>query len=301
MEFLSYVREHGYLPMPMLKQLCEVVKEILVEENTVQPVSSPVNICGDIHGQYSDLLELFKTGGDIPDHRYIFMGDYVDRGYASCEVFQLLLCLKLCYPDKITLLRGNHESREITRVYGFYFEITHKYDSTEPWTWCTEVFDYLGVAALVDNKILCIHGGLSPSISTIDQIRTVNRLQEVPACGAFCDLLWSDPEYTDGFHESPRGAGYIFGESAVNQFTETNGLELICRAHQMVQQGFQYMFSRNNLVTVWSAPNYCYRCENVASVLLLDNNLNRTFKVFKENKEEQDKESQSSSYSFFSF
>ncbi len=144
----------------------------------------------------------------------------------------------------------------------------------------------------MDNKILCIHGGLSPSISTIDQvrvvrirdtqIRTVNRLQEVPACGAFCDLLWSDPEYTDGFHESPRGAGYIFGESAVNQFTETNGLELICRAHQMVQQGFQYMFSQNNLVTVWSAPNYCYRCENVASVLLLDNNLNRTFKVFKE-------------------
>lgn len=105
---------------------------------------------------------------------------------------------------------------------------------------------------------------------------------EIPSSGAFCDLLWSDPEITDGFRDSPRGAGYIFGEAPVNEFTATNGLELICRGHQMIQQGFQYMFSQNNLVTVWSAPNYCYRCENVASVLLLDEGLNRTFRMFKE-------------------
>lgn len=174
------------------------------------------------------------------------------------------------YPDKITLLRGNHECREITRVYGFYNEVTQKYDSSEPWVWCTEVFDYLGLAAvleyskdhfqLVDNRILCIHGGLSPEIATIDQIRTLNRLQEVPPTGCFSDLLWSDPDNVDGFQESPRGAGYLFGENPVNivsnrefaemQFNEVNGLELICRAHQMVQQGFQYMFSKNNLITV---------------------------------------------------
>ena len=107
-------------------------------------------------------------------------------------------------------------------------------------------------------------------------------MQEVPASGSLCDLLWSDPEYVEGFQESSRGAGYVFGEEPVNQFTETNGLELVRRAHQMVQQGFQYMFSHHNLVTVWSAPNYCYRCENVASILSLDECLNRTFLVFKE-------------------
>ena len=97
-----------------------------------------------------------------------------------------------------------------------------------------------------------------------------------------CDLLWSDPDYVDNYQESPRGAGYLFGENVVNQFNEMNGLELICRAHQMVNQGFMYMFSRKNLVTVWSAPNYCYRCENIASILSLDAHLNRTFLVFKE-------------------
>ncbi|KNB45025.1 phytochrome-associated serine threonine protein phosphatase [Blastocystis sp. subtype 4] len=206
------------------------------------------------------------------------------------------------YPDRITLLRGNHECREITRIYGFYAEIIQKYDSTEPWVWCTDVFDYLGIAALVDNRVLCIHGGLSPDIATIDQIRTLNRLQEVPPTGCYSDLLWSDPDNVDGFQQSPRGAGYLFGEDPVNVFNEVNGLELICRAHQMVQQGFEYMFSKKNLITVWSAPNYCYRCDNVASILQLDEGLNRTMLIFKENKEKQQKESQSgSSFPFFSF
>lgn len=208
------------------------------------------------------------------------------------------------YPDKITLLRGNHETREITRIYGFYCEISHKYKSPDPWTWFTEVFDYLGVAAVHSSSLLplflarrqshplhprwsfSLHQHNRPSKKTLDfchsKIRTIPRTEEIPSSGPFSDLVWSDPDNVDRFRESPRGAGFVFGESAVNQFTETNGLELICRAHQMVQQGFQYMFSRSNLVTVWSAPNYCYRCENVASVLMLDENLNRTFKVFRE-------------------
>lgn len=110
----------------------------------------------------------------------------------------------------------------------------------------------------------------------------LNRLQEIPNEGPICDLLWSDPEHVAHFRESPRGAGYLFGESAVNEFNEVNGLELICRGHQMVMQGFQYWFSQHNLVTVWSAPNYCYRCENIASILTLDNQLNQTFRIFKE-------------------
>lgn len=166
--WLETVKGGGVLPERDLRILCEKVKEILIEESNVQPVSAPVTICGDIHGQFHDLLELFNKGGEIPNTRYIFMGDFVDRGYNSVETFQLLLCLKLKYPAHITLLRGNHETRQITTVYGFYDETIRKYGNANPWKYCTEVFDYLGIGAVVEGKIFCIHGGLSPEIKTLD-------------------------------------------------------------------------------------------------------------------------------------
>lgn len=177
-----------------IKILCDRVKEILMEESNVVPVTAPVIICGDIHGQFYDLLELFQQGGDIPDKRYVFMGDYVDRGYNSVETLLLLLAYKLKYPGYITLLRGNHESRAICSTYGFYEEINRKYGNTNSWKYFNEIFDYLPIGALVEGKIFCIHGGLSPLISTVDQIRLLKRNQEVPHEGAFCDLLWSDPD-----------------------------------------------------------------------------------------------------------
>ena len=177
-----------------IKQLCEKAKEILVEESNVQPVQAPVNVCGDIHGQFFDLLELFKQGGELPDKNYIFIGDFVDRGYNSVETFQLLLCLKVKYPHLITLLRGNHESRLITQVYGFYEEINQKFGNINVWKYCTDVFDYLPIGALIEGKILCIHGGLSPQLKTIDQMRVIDRKQEIPHEGPFADLMWSDPE-----------------------------------------------------------------------------------------------------------
>lgn len=151
-------------------------------------------VCGDIHGQFYDLKELFKVGGDVPETNYLFMGDFVDRGYYSVETFLLLLALKVRYPDRITLIRGNHESRQITQVYGFYDECLRKYGSTDVWRYCTEIFDYLSLSAIIDGKIFCVHGGLSPSIQYLDQIRTIDRKQEVPHDGPMCDLLWSDPE-----------------------------------------------------------------------------------------------------------
>jgi len=262
-----------------MKQLCEMVKELLIEESNVQPVCSPVTICGDIHGQFYDLLELFRTGGELPDTNYIFMGDFVDRGYYSLETFTLLLALKAKYPDKITLLRGNHESRQITQVYGFYDECQNKYGNANAWRYCTQVFDYLTLAAVIDNRILCVHGGLSPDIRTLDQIRTIRRNQEIPHEGSFCDLMWSDPEEIETWQISPRGAGWLFGSKATAEFSHLNKLELICRAHQLVQEGYKYMFNEG-LVTVWSAPNYCYRCGNVASILAIDKDLRRDFKIF---------------------
>lgn len=284
--WIAKVRKCEYLPEEDVRALCEYVKEILIEESNVHPVPAPVTVCGDIHGQFHDLLELFRTGGEMPSTNYIFMGDFVDRGYYSLETWLMLLLLKARYPANITLLRGNHESRQITQVYGFYDECQRKYGNGNVWKYSTEVFDYLTVAALIEGKVLCVHGGLSPDLRTIDQVRTIDRRQEIPHEGAFCDLMWSDPEDIETWSISPRGAGWLFGRKVTAEFNHLNGLELICRAHQLVQEGYKYMFPEQNLVTVWSAPNYCYRCGNVAAILSFDDKLNRDFKMFKEDQAE---------------
>jgi serine/threonine-protein phosphatase 6 catalytic subunit len=163
-----------------VRSLCNRVKELLFEESNVQETQAPVTICGDIHGQFFDVLELFKVGGELPQTRYIFIGDFVDRGYNSVETIELLFCYKVKFPKEILLLRGNHESRQITTVYGFYDEIIKKYGCSTPWKYFNEAFDYLPLGALVDGRILCIHGGLSPEIKTIDQMRTIDRKMEIP-------------------------------------------------------------------------------------------------------------------------
>ncbi|KAJ1657728.1 Protein phosphatase methylesterase 1 [Dispira simplex] len=283
-EWLEHVRQCQYLPEPDIKRLCDIVKELHMEESNVQPVSSPVTVCGDIHGQFWDLLELFRVSGELPTTNYIFMGDFVDRGYYSLETLTLLLVLKAKYPDKITLLRGNHESRQITQVYGFYDECQQKYGNANVWKYCCQVFDYLTLAAIVDGRVLCVHGGLSPDFRTLDQMRIIQRCQEIPHEGPFCDLMWSDPEDVGTWGISPRGAGWLFGDKVTNEFNYINNLTLIARAHQLVQEGFKFMFPDKNLVTVWSAPNYCYRCGNVASVLHIDPSLevnDQSFTIFK--------------------
>lgn len=294
-EWLERLRHAGdrpdLMPERLLKIACHRLREILIEENNVQPVQLPVVICGDLHGQYFDLLELFNIGGPVPEKNYIFMGDFVDRGYNSVETFQLLLLLKLRWPSAITLLRGNHESRQITQVYGFYDECLRKYGNENPWKYCTEVFDYLTLSAIVENSIFCVHGGLSPQVKLLDQVRVINRVQEIPHEGPFGDLVWSDPADIQSWAVSPRGAGWLFGERPTEHFNRLNGLSLIARAHQLVQEGYKYMFTDSQqckddktglLVTVWSAPNYCYRCGNVASILDIDEKGHREFRIFKE-------------------
>lgn len=242
-----------------VKTLCNKAREMLIKDGNVLQVQSPVTVCGDLHGQFFDLKEIFKIGGEIPETNYLFLGDLVDRGYYSVETFLLLLALKVRYPNRITIIRGNHESRQITQVYGFYDECLRKYGTATVWTYCTDVFDYLSIAAIIDGETFCVHGGLSPSIQCIDHIRALDRIQEVPHDGPFCDLLWSDPEDDQtGWGMSPRGAGYLFGSDVVAQFNSTNGIDVVCRAHQLVMEGYKWHFDKT-LLTVWSAPNYCYR------------------------------------------
>lgn len=278
-KWIEMAKDCKYLPENDLKKLCDIVLEYLIEESNVHPVQTPVTVCGDIHGQYYDLQELFRTGGHPLDTNYIFMGDFVDRGHYSLETLTQLLLFKAKYPTKITLLRGNHESRQITQVYGFYDECMTKYGNANPWKQCCKVFDFLTIAAVIDECILCVHGGLSPEIKSLDQIRLIERDQEIPNKGAFCDLVWSDPEDIDSWAISPRGAGWLFGAKVVNEFNELNGLNLICRAHQLVQEGHKYWFDES-LVTVWSAPNYCYRCGNIASILSFTDSHTKEAKKF---------------------
>eukprot|EP00188_Purpureofilum_apyrenoidigerum_P003217 Plantae.Rhodophyta-Purpureofilum_apyrenoidigerum.ctg3309.p1 GENE.Plantae.Rhodophyta-Purpureofilum_apyrenoidigerum.ctg3309~~Plantae.Rhodophyta-Purpureofilum_apyrenoidigerum.ctg3309.p1 ORF type:complete len:316 (-),score=37.75 Plantae.Rhodophyta-Purpureofilum_apyrenoidigerum.ctg3309:1852-2799(-) len=262
-----------------VKALCQRAQNILMEESNVQKVNCPVTVCGDIHGQFHDLLELFRIGGLCPDTNYLFMGDYVDRGYYSVETVTALVCLKVRYPHRVTILRGNHESRQITQVYGFYDECLRKYSNSNVWKYFTDMFDHLPLTALVENTIFCLHGGLSPSIDTLDQIRALDRVQEVPHEGPMCDLLWSDPDDRCGWGISPRGAGYTFGQDISDQFNHTNNVTLIARAHQLVMEGYNWCHDRN-VVTIFSAPNYCYRCGNQAAIMELDENKNYTFLQF---------------------
>jgi serine/threonine-protein phosphatase 2A catalytic subunit len=268
-QYLQDLYDRKKLSEDSVKHLCEKAKEILSGESNVKEIQPPVTICGDIHGQFYDLLEVFRIGGKLPDTNYLFLGDYVDRGYYSLESVTLVVALKVRYPERITLLRGNHESRQITQVYGFYDECLRKYGSANVWKYFTDLFDYLPMTALIAGKIFCPHGGLSPSIDTLDDARVLDRVQEIPHEGAMCDLVWSDPDDRCGWGISPRGAGYTFGQDVTEQFNHNNGLDLIARAHQLVMEGYQWAHSRG-VITIFSAPNYCYRCGNQAAIMEVD-------------------------------
>ena len=178
--WISKLLECKHLSESEVQELCLKARDILSKEQNVQPVRCPVTVCGDIHGQFHDLQELFRIGGSPPDTNYLFMGDYVDRGYNSVETVSLLVALKVRYRDRVTILRGNHESRQITQVYGFYDECLRKYGNANVWKYFTDLFDYLPLTALIEKQIFCLHGGLSPSIDTLAHIMDQDRIQEVP-------------------------------------------------------------------------------------------------------------------------
>ncbi|KAL0349168.1 UNVERIFIED_CONTAM: Serine/threonine-protein phosphatase PP1 [Sesamum angustifolium] len=238
------------------------------------------NSNGDIHGQYSDLLRLFEYGGLPSECNYLFLGDYVDRGKQSLETICLLLAYKIKYPENFFLLRGSHECISINRTYGFYDECKQRFN-VRLWKVFNDCFNCLPVAALIDDKILCMHGGLSPDLHDLDQIRSLQRPTDVPEAGLLCDLLWSDPSRdVQGWGMNDRGISYTFGADKVSEFLLMHDLDLICRAHQVVEDGYEF-FADRQFVTIFSAPNYCGVFENAGAIMSLDETLMCSFLILK--------------------
>lgn len=268
-----------HLPEASCAKLCKRARDILMEEANVTSVRSPVTVVGDIHGQWYDMQEMFEIAGKVPETNFLFLGDFVDRGYYSLECVSLVIALKVRYPKRIYFVRGNHESRQITQVYGFYDECLRKYGNANVWKFFTDLFDYYPLTGLVEKAIFCPHGGISPQLDTLDNILALDRIQEVPHEGPMCDIVWSDPDERTGWGISPRGAGYTWGQDLSEQYNHTNGLTLIARAHQLVMEGYAWQHDKN-VVTIFSAPNYCYRCGNQAAVMELDEHLEYSFLQF---------------------
>ncbi|KAI4372285.1 hypothetical protein MLD38_010532 [Melastoma candidum] len=263
-----------------IRQLCINSRHIFSSQPTLLQLNAPIKICGDIHGQFHDLLRLFECGGYPPAATYLFLGDYVDRGKHSLETICLLLAYKIRYPEEVFLLRGNHEDAKINRIYGFYDECKRRFN-VRLWKIFTECFNCFPVAATIDEKILCMHGGLSPELENLDQIRQIARPTEVPDNGLLCDLLWSDPSpNVNGWADSDRGVSCTFGVDKVIEFLDKNDLDLICRGHQVVEDGYEF-FAKRRLVTIFSAPNYGGEFDNAGALLSVDNNLLCAFQILK--------------------
>ncbi|CAF0758710.1 unnamed protein product [Rotaria sordida] len=259
--------------------------KLLRQEKTMIDVEAPITVCGDVHGQYFDLMKLFEVGGSPATTRYLFLGDYVDRGYFSIECVLYLWSMKILYPTTFFLLRGNHECRHLTEYFTFKTECKIKY-TERVYNACMEAFDCLPLAALMNGQFLCVHGGLSPEIHTLEDIKRLDRFKEPPPYGPMCDLLWSDPLEDYGLertteqysHNTVRGCSYFYSYIACCDFLQNNQLLSIIRAHEAQDAGYR-MYKKcqstgfPSLITIFSAPNYLDVYNNKAAILKYENNV----------------------------
>lgn len=279
------VNENPQNPVILSKKEIRALINAAKVEISSQPVFlelvPPVIVCGDIHGQFTDLLRIFAKCGDPSNSNYLFLGDYVDRGPQSVNTICLLLLYKIKYPQNFFLLRGNHESSTINRQYGFYEECKKNYD-IKVWEWFNELFDWFPISAIIDSRILCTHGGISPSLKSVTQLKRIKRPCQVPESGLICDLLWSDPDNNcDSFNDNDRGTSYVYGFRSVEEFLEKSELELMVRAHQAIFNGYDFPFApHKNVVTVFSAPNYRGEYGNDGAVMTVNNHLVCKFVIF---------------------
>ncbi|KAI0473704.1 Metallo-dependent phosphatase-like protein [Xylariaceae sp. FL0804] len=260
--------------------ICQRARECFLSQPALLELDAPVKIVGDVHGQYTDLIRMFEMCGFPPTSNYLFLGDYVDRGKQSLETILLLLCYKLKFPENFFLLRGNHECANVTRVYGFYDECKRRCN-VKIWKTFIDCFNTLPIASIVAGKIFCVHGGLSPALSHMDDIRNIARPTDVPDYGLLNDLLWSDPADMDADWEAnERGVSYCFNKKVITDFLATHDFDLVCRAHMVVEDGYEF-FNDRVLVTVFSAPNYCGEFDNWGAVMSVSGELLCSFELLK--------------------
>jgi len=265
-----------------IRDICVAVRDIFMRQPALLELEAPLRICGDTHGQFWDLLRIFEFGGFPPEASYLFLGDYVDRGQHGIECILLLFCYKIKHPVNFFLLRGNHECAWVNKEYGFYDEVKKRY-SIRLWKSMVDVFNCMPCVAIIEDKIFCCHGGISPELLSLEQIHKIARPTDIPDAGLLCDLLWADPDpdviVAGGWAENDRGVSYTFGKEAVSKFLKRFGLDLICRAHQVVQDGYNFEFDRR-VVTVFSAPNY-QNMDNAGGIMTVDEQLMCSFKILK--------------------
>ncbi|XP_024632405.1 serine/threonine-protein phosphatase BSL3 isoform X2 [Medicago truncatula] len=280
------VRRQFFLDCNEIADLCDSAERIFSSEPSVLQLSAPIKIFGDLHGQFGDLMRLFdeygapSTAGDIAYIDYLFLGDYVDRGQHSLETITLLLALKVEYPTNVHLIRGNHEAADINALFGFRIECIERMGERDGiWTWhrINRLFNWLPLAALIEKKIICMHGGIGRSINHIEQIENIQRPIPMEAGSiVLMDLLWSDPTENDsveGLRPNARGPGLVtFGPDRVMEFCNNNDLQLIVRAHECVMDGFE-RFAQGHLITLFSATNYCGTANNAGAILVLGRDL----------------------------
>ena len=271
---LSQASDSLALPPIKAREISDVlmkVEAIFKNEPVMLELPSPITVVGDLHGHFLDLIRIFKEYGMPPSRNYLFLGDYVDRGEFSTETVTLLFCLKILYPNNVYLIRGNHEFDALCKNGGFFEELGDIYGNTDLYPKFLEAFSYMPISAIIDKNILCIHGGLGPSLYSTQQLkqlkRPINEFEEDSILGS---ILWSDPKDTcDNYEDSVRGSGYFFGESAFKEFADSQKINMIIRAHECVLSGFQSHFN-GRLMTVFSASNYCGLVGNLSAVLMID-------------------------------
>lgn len=277
------------ITIPEITSICYTARTILLTEPSMIRATGSFVISGDIHGQWKDLRKIFDRFGYPPARRYIFLGDYVDRGHRSIEVLLMLLVLKCAYPDHVYLLRGNHECPRVNRDYGFLDECRRRFGLQSyllAYEAFVAVFQALPLAALVNGKVFCVHGGLSPHLHDLEQIIAVRRPANIPDHGLVHDLLWTDPAEAedmldaDGWGVSrTRGpASRVYGPAVIEAFLQKHGLSLVCRSHGYTREGYRF-HANQGVLTLFSAPDYC-TTGNAAAVLLVDESAEAKIHLF---------------------
>jgi serine/threonine-protein phosphatase 2B catalytic subunit len=279
----DHLKKEGKLHKNDCIQLITEASALLSSEANLLHLSEPIVIIGDIHGQYYDFLKIIELAGPPKANKYLFLGDYVDRGSFSLEVVLVLYSLKLNFPNSVYLLRGNHESRQLTSFFNFRSEVLSKYD-LELYEVIMNSFDCIPLACIVNQKFFCVHGGISPSLRFLKELPNIDRKCEIPNKGGFCDLLWSDPIDTEVGtspekfrHNTVRDCSFFYSVTAANEFLKENRLLCIVRAHEAQIDGYKmHKWNGNSefpvVITVFSAPNYCDVYNNKGAFLRLSNN-----------------------------